>query len=437
MFKAASFPLSSFFAPAAAALAFPLSFLPLLALDHGARSESAAVLGWQLATILLLLGVVSRPRFRGRAAVPAGLVGVLVWVALVPLLVPALDHNGGWGAGVSLSLVWLGSGLAVWLGSGLAFAAAAGWLVERSSFAPRAALSGPLVRMLALGLALGAAVCAASVAFSGARPRAITGAVVGWVEVPALATVVRERFAEVEVVAVGDVRSDRGPDCDPGECPVTARLALVAPGGSMPEAHVLRESAGAGCTFPVPWSGRTVEIVRHPDAYVVHWSRGPHGEVFGGCTFDRATLAFVPTEEVARHAPAEASWALAAAATFGLAMLFFGAHVRRRHARLAPMPEVRVSAPGLATMPDGSPALVPESIPVGTSLVVLRIADASSGYRSDARTAVEEHAVGEKDALLAALSRRALTIELFALTGALWFVEWPLGAVLAGATLTW
>jgi hypothetical protein len=101
------------------------------------------------------------------------------------------------------------------------------------------------------------------------------------------------------------------------------------------------------------------------------------------------------------------------------------------------MPEVRVSAPGLATMPDGSPALVPESIPVGTSLVVLRIADASSGYRSDARTAVEEHAVGEKDALLAALSRRALTIELFALTGALWFVEWPLGAVLAGATLTW
>jgi hypothetical protein len=129
MFKAASFPLSSFFAPAAAALAFPLSFLPLLALDHGARSESAAVLGWQLATILLLLGVVSRPRFRGRAAVPAGLVGVLVWVALMPLLVPALDHNGGWGAGVSLSLVWLGSGLAVWLGSGLAFAAAAGWLV--------------------------------------------------------------------------------------------------------------------------------------------------------------------------------------------------------------------------------------------------------------------------------------------------------------------
>jgi hypothetical protein len=87
-------------------------------------------------------------------------------------------------------------------------------------------------------------------------------------------------------------------------------------------------------------------------------------------------------------------------------------------------------------MPDGSPAVVPAELPMGSTVVALRISDLAADYRSDARISVDEHAVGDKPGLLVDLARRVRTLELFALAGTLLLATTTLVVALFGTLVT-
>lgn len=411
-------PLRGLIAPLLAVLAVPVGLFFVCSCHV---QSGLPMFAWQLATALGLLLAVRSARLRARPGVPAGLAGVLAWLALGPVFLStadAADRGGGAGAAVTL----VGAHLVL----ALAVSAVAAAVAERDAVMRDTALPG---RSLSGATAVGALVAlAASLAIGGrgVTPRAITGEVIGWVQIPAAATVVRERFSQdseaarlgLEVQAV--VRPMPG-----GDGAATASILLNIPA----------QGTSDLCTFEVPPLGRTIQVVRHPDAYVVHWPESPHGEVFGGCTFDRATLQLRSEDEIARHAPPEVGWGLPAAGLFGLFVLLLGWRVRREHARLARSPEIEVTAPGLATMPDGSPATVPESLPVGARVVALRIADVRPDYRTDARTSVEELREGQKAALLCDLARRTRSLELLALLGTAFLAAFAVGAALSGLVL--
>ncbi len=327
-------PLRGWIALLVALLAVPVG--ALFVCGGGHDHSALPLFVWQITTALALLGLVRLPRFRARPSVPAGLAGLLAWMALAPVFARAIDERMSSLATLSVVLVYLASGLGT--------SAIAAAIAERATVMRSTVLPGRGLAILTLALALASAVAVLSVRAIGARPRQITGNVVGWIELPALATVVRERFGGVELEAVTEPQPGGGS---------TARVSLSSSGRS-PGPTL---GSAAPCVVEVPPGGRTIELVAHADAYVVHWPESPHGEVFGGCTFDRTTLALLPREEVARHAPVELTWSLAAAAGFGVLVLLASGRIRRRHGRIARSPEVQVTAPGIATMPDGTPAM--------------------------------------------------------------------------------
>jgi hypothetical protein len=411
-------PLRGLIAPLVALLAVPVG-LVFVCSCHA--QDGLPLLLWQLATMLGLLLAVRSARLRARPSVPAGLVGVLTWLALGPAFFPAADAAERQGGGGTMATL-LGAQLAL----ALAASAVAAAVAERASVMRETSRPGRLVPGATLALALVSLGWLAAVGARGVEPRAITGEVLGWVEIPAAATVVRERFARSSEAGRAGLQVEALVEPVPGgDGAATASLRLSLPALGTSDA----------CSVPVGPSGRLVEVVRQADAFVVHWPESPHGEVFGGCTFDAATLALRTGDEVARHAPPELAHGLGAAGLFGLLVLASGWRVRRRHARLARSPEIEVSAPGLATMPDGSPAVVPESLPVGARLVALRIADVRPADRRAARTSVEELVEGQKAALLCDLSRRVRTLELLALLGTMFLASFAFGAGLAGLVL--
>lgn len=378
------------------------------------EQDATPVLAWEGATLLALLVALRTQRFRDRPAAAAGLFGVVGWVLVLGVL-------GALSTDVPDPLV-LG-----WLALGPILSMIGATIAERPAAMRETALPAGITRGLTALVALGSIVGATHLATRTQEVAAEIARPVGTVEVPALATVVRERLPSVN-------------GADALEVEVSSSSL---PGGSEASLHLFRDVAVAGyaartlepCTFEVPPLGRTVEILATDTAYEIRWPVSPHGESFGGCRYDRVSLA--PSEDVAlAHGGGGHAWPLALAPLFGLLVLGLAWPLRRAHARIARSPELRVSAPGVAVMPDGSPAVVPADLPMGATIVALRISHLAADYRSDARIAVDEHAVGEKPSLLVDLARRVRTLELFALGGTLLLSGTTLVAALVGGLVT-
>jgi hypothetical protein len=384
------------------------------------EQDATPVLAWEGATLLALLVALRTQRFRDRPAAAAGLFGVVGWVLVLGVL-------GALSTDVPDPVV-LG-----WLALGPILSMIGATIAERPEAMRETALPGGLGRGLTVLLALGSIMGATHLATRTREVAAEIARPVGTVEIPALATVVRERLPPVNGADALEVEVSSSPL--PG--------GSEAGGGVVASLHLLRDVTSAGlaartleaCTFEVPPLGRTVEIFTTDTAYEIRWPVSPHGESFGGCRYDRVTLA--PSEDVAvAHGGGGHAWPLALAPLFGLLVLGLAWPLRRAHARIARSPELRVSAPGVAVMPDGSPAVVPADIPMGATIVALRISDLAADYRSDARIAVDEHAVGEKPSLLVDLARRVRTLELLALGGTLLLSSTTLVSALVGGFVT-
>ena len=381
------------------------------------EQDATPVLAWEGATLLALLVALRTQRFRDRPAAAAGLFGVVGWVLVIGVL-------GALSTDVPDPVV-LG-----WLAVGPILSMIGATIAERPAAMRETPLPPGITRGLTVLVALGSIVAATHVATRTQEVAAEIARPVGTVEVPALATVVRERLPSVN-----------GADALEVEVSSTA-LPGEAGGGVVASLHLLRDVTAAGqaartleaCTFDVPPLGRTVEIFATDTTYEIRWPVSPHGESFGGCSYDRVSLA--PSDDAVAHGGGGHAWPLALAPLFGLLALGLAWPLRRAHARIARSPELRVTAPGVAVMPDGSPAVVPADIPMGATIVALRISDLAEDYRSDARVAVDEHAVGEKPSLLVDLARRVRTLELFALGGTLLLSSTTLVAALVGGFVT-
>ncbi len=408
-------PLRGLLAPLVALLAVPAALL-FVCSCHVQSALPGLV--WQLVTGLGVLVLCLTPRFRARPGVAAGLFGVVALAVGVPLLAALVPDAGA---------AWFFGGAAFCLG----ISAVASSIAEQPARMGETTLPSNHLRALALVLAVASSVSLVRLAaIEPPAPRVQAGGdVIGSVEIPALATTLRERLGaragldELELEATSEPQPGGG---------ATARIWLSRPGSS----RLAPARSGDGCVVDVPPLGRTVEIVAQEATLVVRWPVSPHGESFGVCTYDRATLAYYPDGVLATEAPPEVSWALGLGGPFVLLVLALSWSVRRRHARIARSPELHVTSPGLATMPDGTIAVLPADVPMGTSVVALRIADLRPDYRSDARVTVEELAEGEKNALLADLSRRTRTLELLALGGVCLFSSIALSLAITGAVLT-
>jgi hypothetical protein len=408
--------LHGWLAPLAALLAVPVAALFLC--SCGAH-DALPLLVWQ-GTTLGLLGLLRRlPRFRGRPAVPAGLVGVLAWMALAPVFFSEVDGLQG--------PVSIASSILVHAALGLAAGSLAARIAERDAVMRATDLPSAVSPGLGLAVALGAVLWLGAAAVSTEEPPPVaTPEVLAQVELPALAATVRERIGpdlELHARALDTQQADGA-----GQLDVWLSASRDEPGTSAPVAV-----RSPGCLVDVPAHGRTIEVVSTATTLGVRWPTSPHGESYGGCTYDRATLRVA--EDGPRRAAVEITWALGASPLFALALLLGGWRLRRQHARIARSPEVEVTGAGLATMPDGTPAIVPPSLPLGVRVVALRIADVRPDYRSDARTSIEELLVGQKAALLHEHARRVRAIELFALLGALFLASMAVATVFAGAVL--
>ncbi len=148
-------------------------------------------------------------------------------------------------------------------------------------------------------------------------------------------------------------------------------------------------------------------------------------------THDGAVLARDPHGVLAYQTTPRVGWGIGLGAPFAALVLALAWRVRRRHARIARSPAARVTSPGLAAMADGTLAIVPTDLTMGTALVALRTEDVRADYRSDARVAIQEHLPGEKSALLADLTRRTRTLELAAVAGVAVFACVALGPAMA------
>ncbi len=392
-------------------MAFGASFVAALFLTTSSTSGGITVTVWGLATVLPMLGLVLTRRFRDRPASGAGLFGVVAGIAGLATLA-ALNAESD-----ALFFVCLGAVLVV--------AGGAGVVAERVEIMRETALPSSAVRgltLLAMVGAVGAAVAIACPSTNTAVEHEL-GERIGSVEIPALPTVVRERLP--------------WPDHRYGvEVEVTS--TAMPGGGASAEIVLVRETMegvtrSTPCLLDVGSNGRTVDVYASDEAFEVRWPISPHGESFGGCTYAQSTLG--PMDGAIRTETFGVSWTLVIAPLYGLFALGVAWSLRRRHARLDRSPEVRVTEPGIAVMPDGAPATVSAEIPMGTTIVALRLADVRPDYRSDARLAIEEHAIGEKAALLVDLARRVRTLELtglggVTLLGSIVLVSWLAGAVL-------
>lgn len=408
--------LLGWFAPVAALVALPVAALFLC--SCGAH-DALAWFVWQGTTLAVLGSLARLPRFRGRPAVPAGLVGVLAWMALEAVFPSEVD--GVQGSDSMASSVFVRAALA------LAAAALAARIAERDDVMRATDLPSALSPGLGLTVAVGAVLWLGAEAVSTEEPPPVaTPEVLAQVELPALATAVRERIGpdlELQASAFGAQQADGA-----GLRDVWLTASRDESGRRAP-----RTVRSPGCLVAVPAQGRTIQVVSTPTTLGVR-PTSPLDESHGGCTYDRATLLLV--EDGPRRAAVEVTWALMASPLFALALLIGAFRLRRQHARIARSPEVEVTGAGLATMPDGTPANVPPSLPLGVRLVALRIADVLPDYRSDARTSIEELALGQKAALLNDLARRVRAAELFALLGALLLASLALAAALARSPLT-
>ena len=392
-------------------VAFGAMFVALLFLTWSSTGD-LVLLTWAGATTLPMLGLALTAKLRDRPAVAAGSFGVVTWIVMLAVL-----------AGLQVEPDWF---VLLLLGSGLAVAAVSGIIAERSEILREKRLPSNLARALTGLTMLGAVAVGVAIACPSEAPIAprAVGERLGSVEIPALPTIVRERLA--------------WPDHRNGiEVEVTS--TPLPSGGARAEIVLVRDTMeevtrSAPCLLEVGPNGRSIEVLASADAFEVRWPESPHGEVFGGCTYAQSTLR--PMDETIRMQTSLVSWALALAPAYGLIALGLALGLRRRHARISRSPEVRVTEPGLAVMPDGAPAVVSAEIPMGSTLVALRLADVRPDYRTDARLSIEEHAIGEKAALLLDLARRVRTLELTALGGvallvSLVLVTWSAGTPLA------
>jgi hypothetical protein len=371
------------------------------------------LIAWSLATVLLVLALVGTRRFRDRPAVAAGLAGVVTWVVVLTIVAGLGVESDAW--------------IVVWLASGVIAAIGAGVIAERGEVMRDTGLPTNLTRGLTVGLVLGGLAAAAAIACPTSIPEnvapAAPGERLGTVEIPALPTVVRERLA--------------WPDHRYGiEVEVTS--TALPGGGAHAEIVLVRETnegieRTSACELDVGSNGRTIEVLASDEAFEVRWPVSPHGESFGGCTYAQSTLR--ETDDSVPLQVFRTPWLLVVSPFFALIALGRALRLRRRHARIGRSPEVRVNEPGVAVMPDGSPALVSSEIPMGTTIVALRLADVRPDYRADARHAIEEHVVGEKATLLVDLARRVRTLELTALGGVTLLVSVVLTSWIVGAAL--
>ncbi|MBX7194554.1 MAG: hypothetical protein K1X94_21030 [Sandaracinaceae bacterium] len=376
--------------------------------------SAAPLFVWELLTLAGMTIVVSQRRFRERAGVSAGLFGVVAWVLSAIVFFDLLE-------GSTLAVV-------AWLASSLGIALAAAAAAEHPDRMRDTAMPSGQVRGLALTVMIGALLWASRIGVVPDQARVVApSTTLGFVEIPALPTLVRERLGSA------------------GEEPIDVEVSSVAqPGGSalarvsiarvVPQPDVAARTLEP-CEVEVGPLGRTVEVRESEQSFEVRWPISPHGETFGGCAYERASLSRLDDDAVRPARPTSIAWSLVIAPVYGLFVLLLGWRHRRRHARVSRSPEVRVTSPGLAVMPDGSPAVVPSEIPMGTSLVALRIADVRPDYRADARLSIEELELGEKNALLVSLARRIRTLELLALAGTALLVSVVVAVALAGGPL--
>jgi len=408
-------PLRGLLAPLVALLAVPAALLFVCSCHN---QSGLPGLVWQVVTVLGVLALCLLPRFRARPGVASGLFGVVALAVAAPLLAVVVPDAGA---------AWV-FGWAVFC---LGISAVASSIAERPAVMRETSLPGNQLRLLALLLATVSSVSVARLAtIEPPAPRVQTGGlVVGSVEIPALATTVRERIGHGEGPDALELLAVSEPE--PGGRAM-ARISLSRPAAPM----VTPPLSGDGCVIDVPPLGRTVDVVVQETTVLVRWPVSPHGESFGVCTYDRVTLAYYADGALPTEAAPEVSWAVGLGGPFVLLVLALAWRVRRRHARIDRSPEVHVTSPGLATMPDGTIAILPADVPMGTSVVALRIADVRPDYRSDARVTIEELAEGEKNALLADLSRRTRTLELLALAGVSLLGSVALSLAVAGAVLT-
>jgi len=408
-------PLRGLLAPLVALLALPVAAL-FVCSCHVQSALPGLV--WQVTTVLGVLALCLLPRFRARPSVAAGLFGVAALAFSAPLLA-VLDVYAG-------AMVILG-----FLALGTATSSLVASIAERPGVMRETTLPGNHLRLLALLLATVSSVWVARLATTEPVTQRLQtrGDVVGSVEIPALATTLRERVGRGEGLDALLLEAVSEPEPGGGS---TARVWLSRPGALT----VSTTRGGDGCVIDVPALGRTVEVVAQDATYVIRWPVSPHGESFGVCTYDRVSLDYVAGDELVPETAPEVGWGLGLGAPYVLFVLALAWRVRRRHGRIARSPEVRVTSPGLATMPDGTIAILPADVPMGTSVVALRIADVRPDYRSDARVTIEELAQGEKNALLADLSRRTRTLELVALAGVALLASVALGLAITGAALT-
>lgn len=379
------------------------------------EQDVSPILAWEGASLLALLVALRTRRFRDHPAAAAGLFGVVGWLLVL----------GGLGAltrDVPDALV------VGWLLAGPAVSMIAATLAERPDVMRDTALPSGLARGLTALVMLASIAAATHVATRAPEVAAAMARRVGSVEVPALPTVVRERLPSVSGADALEIEisSTQGPD-GAAEASLQLWRDVTTPGDAA--------RTSEPCTFDVPPLGRTVEIFATDEAYEIRWPVSPHGESFGSCRYDRVSLRPSDDLDVA-HAAGGHAWPLALVPFFGLFVLALAWPLRRAHARIARSPEVRVTAPGLAVMPDGSPAVVPAELPMGSTVVALRISDLAADYRSDARISVDEHAVGDKPGLLVDLARRVRTLELFAFAGTLLLATTTLVVALFGTLVT-
>lgn len=352
---------------------------------------------WELLTFVSLGVALQTRALRHHPGAAAGLVGVIAAVALVASSVLAEASDG--------------IGLLVLVGGALGTAVPFAWWVERRAHGTSLpSMDAPVLTLVAI------ASCVLGAGLSTRTPEGAPAAtLLQQVQLAELASTGRERLmledgarleVEVNAVPMTDGMVTRGGN---------VVLRLERPGAP--------ELTSSACqTSFVAW----VDVLTHDDVFEVRWPVSPHADVYGRCEFDRNTLARLPEAHRSSGAALGATLLLAPGA---LLVLAWAGLQRRRHARIARSPELRVTGPGLATMPDGSLVTVPTSMFVGQSFVALSVVGVAPDYRADARLAVDELAVGSQETLLREQARRVRTLEIFALLAVL-LVATPILTVL-------